>query len=179
MKTQPISDGASRSRPIPHYLARSPLVFKLIGVGKLASGVLAIAVGFGLLRLFQSDAAETLEGWILRLRLDPDSRLIHEAVTRVAKIEPDHRRLIEAGAFFYGTLHMVEGFGLVRGKNWGAFLTIIATSSLVPLELYEISRKPTAVRIFVLIVNTALVAYLIWFEARRRRSEKPESPASP
>lgn len=152
---------------------------KLIGVGKLVSGLLALAVGFGLLRLFRSDVADTLEGWILRLRLDPDSRLIHEAVTRVADIVPGHRRLIEAGAFFYGSLHMVEGFGLVRGKNWGPWLTIIATSSLVPLELYEISRKPTAVRILVLLVNSALVAYLIWFEVRRRRAARQESPAAP
>jgi uncharacterized membrane protein (DUF2068 family) len=159
--------------------SRSPLILKLIGIGKLASGLLAFAAGFGLLRLFHSDVAETLEGWILRLRLDPDNRLIHEAVARVANIEPSHRRLIEAGAFFYGSLHMVEGFGLVRGKHWGPWLTIIATGSLIPLELYEISRNPTAVRILVLIVNAGLLAYLIWFEARRRRSEKMESPASP
>jgi len=153
--------------------AHSPLVFKLIGVGKLVSGLLALAVGFGLLRLFHSDVAETLEGWIIRLRLDPDSRLLHEAVTRVARIEPDHRRLIEAGAFFYGSLHMVEGFGLVRGKNWGAFLTIIATGSLIPLELYEISRRPTLIRVSVLTVNAALLAYLIWYEVRRDRTQRP------
>ncbi|MDR3622812.1 MAG: DUF2127 domain-containing protein [Paludisphaera borealis] len=164
------------STPTP---SRSPLGLKLIGVGKLASGVLALAVGFGLFRLFHSDVAVTLEAWISRLRFDPDNRLIHEAVTRVANIQPDHRRLIEAGAFFYGTLHMVEGFGLVRGKNWGAFLTIIATSSLIPLEVFEISRKPSAVRILVLIVNAALAAYLIHYEVRHRRNAGPTPPAQP
>ncbi|APW61180.1 DUF2127 domain-containing protein [Paludisphaera borealis] len=164
------------STPTP---SRSPLGLKLIGVAKLASGVLALAVGFGLFRLFRSDVAVTLESWISRLRFDPDNRLIHEAVTRVANIQPGRRRLIEAGAFFYGSLHMVEGFGLVRGKNWGAFLTIIATSSLIPLELYEIARKPTAVRILVLIVNAAFVVYLIRYEARHRRENEPTAPAQP
>ena len=123
--------------------------------------MLALAVGFGLFRLFESDIAVTLENWIRRLRLDPDDRLIHEALTKVANLQPGRRRLIEAGAFFYGTLHLVEGFGLIRGKNWGAFLTIIATSSLIPLELYEIGRDPSALRILVLAVNAAFVAYLI------------------
>ena len=74
---------------------------------------------------------------------------------------------------------MVEGFGLVRGKNWGAFLTIIATSSLIPLELFEISRKPSAVRILVLIVNAAFVAYLIRYEARRRATRTADAPREP
>jgi len=155
------------SPPIPKS-SRSTTGLKWIGVAKLASGMLAFAVGFGLFRLFQSDVAVSLEAWIRRLRLDPDDRLIHEALTKVANLRPGRRRLIEAGAFFYGTLHLVEGFGLIRGKNWGAFLTIIATSSLIPLELYEIGRDPSALRILVLVVNAAFVAYLIRYEARRR-----------
>jgi uncharacterized membrane protein (DUF2068 family) len=147
---------------------RSTTGLKWIGVAKLASGVLALAVGFGLFRLFQSDFAVDLESWVRRLRLDPDNRLIHAAMASAVKLEAGHRRLIEAGAFFYGTLHLVEGFGLVRGKNWGAFLTIIATSSLIPLELYEIGREPSALRILVLAVNAAFVVYLIRYEARRR-----------
>jgi uncharacterized membrane protein (DUF2068 family) len=156
---------------------RSLLGLKLIGAAKLASGVLALAVGFGLFRLFEGDTAAALETWIRRFRLDPDNRMLHMVVSRIVNIEPDHRRLIEAGTFFYGTLHLVEGFGLVRGKNWGAFLTIIATGSLIPLELYEIARKPTAVRIVVLIVNAAFVAYLIRYEAGRRR-EAQRSPTT-
>jgi uncharacterized membrane protein (DUF2068 family) len=146
---------------------RSPMVLKWIGVAKLASGLLAFAVGLGMFRLVQSDVAVVLEAWARRLRLDPDDRLIRAAVASAVNLEAGHRRLIEAGAFFYGTLHLVEGFGLIRGKNWGAFLTIIATSSLIPLELYEIGREPSALRILILVVNAAFVAYLIRYEARR------------
>lgn len=164
------------SDPTPNH---SVLGLKLIGVAKLASGALALAVGFGLFRLFHSDVAVALEGWARRLRFDPDDRVIHMALTSITNIRPDHRWMIEAGAFFYGTLHMVEGFGLVRGENWGAFLTIIATGSLIPLELLEIGRKPTALRILVLLVNAAFVVYLIRYEARRRIAARPTPSAQP
>jgi uncharacterized membrane protein (DUF2068 family) len=152
--------------------SRSTTVLKWIGVAKLASGMLAFAVGLGMFRLFQSDVAVALEAWVRRLRLDPDNRLIHAAMMSAVSLEAGHRRLIEAGAFFYGTLHLVEGFGLIRGKNWGAFLTIIATSSLIPLELYEIGREPSALRILVLLVNAAFVVYLVRYEARRREDDR-------
>jgi uncharacterized membrane protein (DUF2068 family) len=40
-------------------------------------------------------------------------------------------------------------------------LTVIITSSLVPLEIYEIVRHPNVVKVVVLVVNLGIVLYLI------------------
>jgi uncharacterized membrane protein (DUF2068 family) len=47
-------------------------------------------------------------------------------------------------------------------KRWGEWLTVIITSSLLPIEVYEIVRHPSAVKVTVLAVNIAIVAYLIY-----------------
>ena len=45
-------------------------------------------------------------------------------------------------------------------KPWARWFTIIATSSLIPIEVYEIVRKPDLTRVLVLAANVAIVAYL-------------------
>jgi uncharacterized membrane protein (DUF2068 family) len=47
-------------------------------------------------------------------------------------------------------------------KHWAEWFTIIITSSLVPVEIYELYRHPTASKILVLIINIAVVAYLVY-----------------
>jgi uncharacterized membrane protein (DUF2068 family) len=45
-------------------------------------------------------------------------------------------------------------------KVWARWFTIIATSSLIPIELYEIARELHPLRVLVLLANLAIVVYL-------------------
>jgi uncharacterized membrane protein (DUF2068 family) len=54
-----------------------------------------------------------------------------------------------------------EGVALHLRKPWARWFTIIATSSLIPLEVYEIVRELHMLRVVVLIVNVAVVMYLV------------------
>jgi uncharacterized membrane protein (DUF2068 family) len=46
-------------------------------------------------------------------------------------------------------------------KPWARWFTIGATSSLLPVEVYEIVREVHAVRVLVLLVNVAVIIYLV------------------
>jgi len=140
---------------------RGPLGVQIIGVLKLVTAVLGMAVGLGLFRLFKSDVAASLEQIIRHLHLDPENRFIHRAISWISGLQPRQLHLIEAGTFFYVSLHTIEGVGLLTGRRWGAFLTILATSSLIPLECYEIYERPRSLRIAVLVINIGIVIYLI------------------
>jgi uncharacterized membrane protein (DUF2068 family) len=146
---------------------------KVIGAFKLVTAVLGLAAGFGLFRLFKSDVAASLEGIIRRLRLDPENRLIHGAILWISGLQPRQQRLIEVGTFFYASLHTVEGIGLLARKRWGAYLTILATGSLIPLECYEIYQRPRPLRIAVLAINIAIVIYLIANREKLARIHQP------
>jgi uncharacterized membrane protein (DUF2068 family) len=131
---------------------------------KLISDALAVrtlALGLGLLRLFHADVRERLEPIARGLRLDPENRVIHRLIVGLANIDRKRLEIIEAGTFVYAILHLVEGIGILRGKRWGGWLIILATSSLVPLECYELAQRFKLTRLLVLIFNLALVIYLI------------------
>ena len=71
-------------------------------------------------------------------------------------------------ATIYAALFLTEGIGLWFEKRWAEWLTVIITSSLVPIEIYEIAHHTTAVKITVLLINIAIVAYLV-YRIRDRR----------
>jgi uncharacterized membrane protein (DUF2068 family) len=133
----------------------------LIAVFKLFKGVLLVAVGIGALKLLHRDVAETIIHWVNILRVDPDNRLIHGLLTRVVGISAKQLEALSAGTFIYAGLLLTEGTGLLLRKRWAEYFTIITTGGLIPLELYEISNHFSAMKVIVLVVNVAIVVYLV------------------
>jgi Predicted membrane protein (DUF2127) len=70
-------------------------------------------------------------------------------------------RIAALFALGYGVLELVEGTGLWLDQLWAEYLTVIATSLLIPLELYELVRNPRVLKAGGLVVNLAIVAYLV------------------
>jgi uncharacterized membrane protein (DUF2068 family) len=140
---------------------KKPIGFEIIGVYKLVTAGLSLALAFGMFRFFKADVRASLELLLRFLRLDPDNAIVHAVVERLAGL--DRRRLlwIEAGTIGYAILHVIEGIGILRGKRWGGLLIILATSSLIPLECYEILRRRSLVRITALVLNLGIVVYLV------------------
>jgi len=65
-------------------------------------------------------------------------------------------------SFIYAGLFLTEGIGLWLMKRWAEWFTIVITSSLIPVEIYELVRHHTATKILVLIINIAVVIYLLY-----------------
>jgi len=82
-------------------------------------------------------------------------------LAKLSRLHPDQIRKLGLVSFLYAALFLAEGTGLWMRKLWGEWLTVIITSSLVPLEMYEICRHPNWVKVAVLVINLAVVGYLI------------------
>ena len=133
----------------------------MIGLFKLVKAALLIAVGVGALKLLHKDVAGAVEHWVELLRLDPNSHYIDTALEKASNLTPDKIKELGLGSMVYAGLFLTEGIGLWLEKRWAEWLTVIITSSLIPIEIYEIYRHPTAIKIAVLLINIAIVAYLL------------------
>ena len=136
-------------------------VVRLIALFKLLKGVLLIAVGVAALKLLHTDIASLVESWVAVLGLDQNSRFVGRALSAAAALTPNRVRDLIVGSFLYGGLFLTEGIGLWLLKRWAMWFTVIITGSLLPLEIYELTRHPSAGKIGLLAVNLALVGYLI------------------
>ena len=148
----------------------------LIALFKLLKGLLLIAVGIGALHLLHKDVAEVVSHWIDVLRVDPDNRLIHGTMTRLFSVTPNQLKALGVGTFFYAALLLTEGIGLLMRKHWAEYFTVITTAALIPLEIYELVQHFSAAKIVVLLVNIAIVVYLI-ARLRNRQAAPRQTPA--
>jgi len=146
-------------------------LLRLIAGFKLLKAGLLIAVGVGAFRLLHRDLASVLEHWIEAFRIDPANHFVDAALGKASNLSPDQIKKLGVGSFIYAGLFLTEGVGLWLLKRWAEWLTTIITSSLVPVEIYEIHRHPTPVKLTVLAINLAIVGYLIY----RIRSERSVS----
>jgi uncharacterized membrane protein (DUF2068 family) len=62
----------------------------------------------------------------------------------------------------YALLEGLEAVGLWRGKRWAEYLTFIATTLLLIPEVYELTGTITVTKIITLIINLAVVGYLLF-----------------
>jgi len=150
---------------------RKTSTLRLIAAFKLAKSVLLALVALKLLRLIHEDLELAAFDLALKLHLDPDGRLVEPILRRLLAVDPRSLMHVSLGALAYAALLVTEGVGLMLGAVWAEWLTIVATSALVPLELYELSRRVSAPRVLALAVNLAIVAYLVWLVLRQRRTE--------
>jgi uncharacterized membrane protein (DUF2068 family) len=157
------------SAPQPRALG----VLRMIAAFKFVKATFIVATVFGLLHFYDPKVASLL----LRLAHDLpyafEQHLVSDAIAFVSGISPRRIQLIAAAGFVYAALFLVEGVGLWKGLHWAEILTVIATSSLIPVEIYEVHHRLTASRVAVLVANVVIVAYLIWRmrrEAAARRA---------
>jgi uncharacterized membrane protein (DUF2068 family) len=98
--------------------------------------------------------------WARVVHVDPDGRNFTRAIQAIAALNGRRLDAVRAGMVVYAALYLTEGIGLLRGKRWADYFTIIVTSSFVPLEIFEYVRRTDGVRLALLLVNVAVVWYL-------------------
>jgi uncharacterized membrane protein (DUF2068 family) len=69
-------------------------------------------------------------------------------------------RFIEVGLALDGLISALEAWALWRGHRWGPWLVALASALPVPLEAWELVRRPSPWRALLLLLNLAVVAYL-------------------
>ena len=149
----------------------------LIGAFKLLKSATLIAVGIGALKFLHKDIAAEAANWIDSLDLDPNNPYVVRLLEKLSALNPHKLKALGVGTFVYAAIYLVEGVGLVLRKRWAEYLTIVSTAGFIPLEGYEIAKKVNFLRIAVLLVNIAIVVYLIW--DLRHSAATPESEADP
>jgi uncharacterized membrane protein (DUF2068 family) len=146
--------------------SKSSFVLVLIGLFKLLKALLLIAIGIGAIKLLHKDLVGTVVHWTQVLGVDPDNRFVHGMLVRIFRVTPKQLKELSVGTFLYAGLFAVEGIGLLLGKRWAEYFTIVTTSGLIPLEIFELARHFTVTKLVVALVNVLIVWYLV----RRVRS---------
>lgn len=150
---------------------RTRFFLRLIAVERSIRGLLLLAAGTYLLFHLSKDFGELADRVIRSVELDPRQHFLHRIVARLHRLGAHELRIIAIGALGYGALELVEGIGLWLDQLWAEYLTLVATSLLIPLELYGLALHPTLWKAGGICINFLIVIYLALALRRRHASE--------
>jgi uncharacterized membrane protein (DUF2068 family) len=133
----------------------------IIGVFKLVKALLLIAIAIGALSMLHKNLETKITNLIFTLRGDPDNHYLNLLLHKVTGADDRKLKEISLGTFIYAALFLTEGTGLLLRKRWGEYFTVIITGSFIPFEIYELVRNTTTVKIVAVVINLAILWYLI------------------
>jgi uncharacterized membrane protein (DUF2068 family) len=106
--------------------------------------------------------------------------LVRESA-KVLHLRASTLNVLIAAAIAYAVIEGVEAVGLWRERRWAEYLTALATAGFLPLEVHELLRRVTVLRVSALVVNVAILVYLVYakrlFGVARRRSKARQAAA--
>jgi uncharacterized membrane protein (DUF2068 family) len=128
----------------------------LLGIGVLRLESTQVS----LQRLFDDDL-KSLKPFFDQIHFNVSDSATIRSIEKVLHAKHSTLNLVAAGLFFYGALQIVEGIGLWSLKRWGEYVAVVGTTLFIPLEIYELTEKISWLKIAVLAINLAAVAYLL------------------
>ncbi len=87
--------------------------------------------------------------------------LLLEGLAKLEALTPERVAPILLLLAAYIVIEGLEAVFLWRGKRWAEYLTVVATAGFIPLELHELIEKVSVPRLAFLLINVAIVVYLI------------------
>ena len=141
---------------------------ELIAAYKLLQAALLVSVGVGALRLLHKDVADLLSNLADKLQWDSEGRLVHFLLNKASLLDDHMLRRISVFMFCYAAIGLLEGIGLLYERVWAEYLTALITASFLPFEIMELMHRVTWFRVGLLVVNLAVLAYLVGHILRQR-----------
>jgi uncharacterized membrane protein (DUF2068 family) len=154
-----------------HAAPRALDGLRLIALLKFGKALLVILTGYGVHRLADTALLERIHSWSTSITDLTARRLLLHGLSWVEGLGAKRIQLVFAVAVAYTALVLAEGIGLWLRRSWGEWLTVCATASLIPFEIYELVIRPPGHKLAVLltlVLNIAVVAYLALLLRRER-----------
>ena len=146
-------------------------ILRVLAAERLLRALLLLALGYGVLYFenAQTSVKQTFDKAIPAARplahvfsYDLDTSPTVDRIRHLLDSKQHTLTLVATGLFAYAALQILEGVGLWLLKRWGEYVAVVGTSVFLPLEVYELTDKVSALKVVALLVNVAAVVYLVW-----------------
>jgi uncharacterized membrane protein (DUF2068 family) len=144
-------------------------------------GLTVLLAGFGVLSLVHRDAWDVAESFLEWLHVSPDAHYAQVFLNLADQVTDSRLWFVAGGAIAYSSLRFAEAYGLWFERIWAEWLALVSGALYLPFEIYEIIRRPDAIRIAIFLINLAVVLYMVYLRwdgrTRLQRQSSAYQPA--
>jgi uncharacterized membrane protein (DUF2068 family) len=153
-----------RGRPL-----RDKIVLRAIAIdraihfvvlGLLAGAIFILAANRDQLRSVFYRLLADIQGTVVNRAHGPHHGLVGE-VEKLLSLQSGTIRLVGAAVALLAVVEGGEAVGLWYQRRWAEYLTFLVTAAFLPLEVYELTITVSAFKVIALVINLAIVVYLL------------------
>jgi uncharacterized membrane protein (DUF2068 family) len=159
--TVPLRGRALRDRVVLRLIALDRLVHFLILV-LLGVVVLLLAANEHSVRASFYRVVTDIQGGVGASPVQNSHVGILGDLNKVFSLRTGSLREVGVALIAFGLLEGIEAVGLWLARRWAEYLTFVATAILLPLEVYELTERVSALKLIGFLINLAVVVYLVW-----------------
>src|SRR5690349_15645169 len=137
----------------------APTLYVIIAI-KLLKGSLFVGLAIVLWTLSDNDLPKEYQSLLHHLRFNPERKFWAELAKQVGQLTEAKVLWAAAGTLVYSLFSLVEGIGLIFRVSWACWMAIGESAFFIPIEVYELVRKPSEMVLVILLINIVIVWYL-------------------
>jgi len=141
---------------------------RTVALLEAAKGALVLLTGCGLFALLHRNVQALAEELVRHSHLNPASHLPRIFIDYAARLDDAHLLQLALAAVAYAGVRMLEAWGLWCERAWGEGLAAASGAIYLPFELRELFARPGPLTFSLLLVNLAVVLFMIDTLRRRR-----------
>jgi len=102
--------------------------------------------------------------------LNPARHYTHVFIAAASQTSDARLKALAGLAFLYSIVRFVEAYGLWCMRTWAEWFAMSCGSIYIPLELFEIAAHVSRFRVLALVLNVAIVMYLLYVRLTASRA---------
>jgi uncharacterized membrane protein (DUF2068 family) len=139
----------------------------VVALFEALKGTIVLAAGFGLARAIGGDVGEFAERMVHRMHLDAAKRFPRIFIDLANNLSDAQLWGLATLAMAYALLRFAEAYGLWFERRWGEWIAALSGGIYVPVEIYELTRGFSMVKVAALVLNALIVTYMCYLLLRR------------
>lgn len=145
---------------------------RVIAVFKYFKALALILLYLGTLALLRPHVTMMVEDWSEGLPREGEQQIVQRLLDGIWSLNHQHIVVLGIATFIAASLFFAEGTGLWLRRSWAEWMTVILTSLLIPVEIYEILRRVTGTKALALALNLVVIAYLVYIIRSQRAAHR-------
>jgi len=143
---------------------------------EVIKGLIVLLAGCAILLLVHRDAGDIADDFLQLLHISPDHHFAQVFLNWADTLTDTKLWAVAAAALVYAALRFVEAYGLWKARAWAEWIALISGALYLPFEAYKIIQHATPLHVSILIVNLAVVLFMVQLRLSARKARRAQHP---
>jgi uncharacterized membrane protein (DUF2068 family) len=145
---------------------------RAIAMLEAAKGFLVVVILFSLLALFHGGAPVTAAQLVRQLPVGFSTHFPRIFDLVASGISAGQFHLLAVIASIYSAMRFIEAYGLWFARTWAEWFALVSCSVYLPIEVYELAKGVSWIKIGLVAVNLAIVFYMAYVLRNKRTAHR-------